>query len=418
MTKLWDDHKEKEEHTESANIDCAISDPKPPQVPPEVVTEGATGVTRSEATLRGTVKPNGLEIAKYGFEWGPGESYSDKTPLESWYGKLQGNKEVSAHITALAAGTTYHYRLVVYGDEARGESIKKTGEPREFKTAPPGKPAATTEPASYVNSFEPQLNATINPEGADTHYQFEYDTKEYKRGEGSHGTKVPATAQDIGAGEKALSVSQTLGGLERNKTYYFRVVAENKVGGTYGEDESFTTLPFCKGTEAKCEWSFQSAADPTPESEYRLEGVSCPSSTMCMAVGTDSYRGVGFAEAWEGGEWKIKATQGTEMNAVSCVSATWCMAIGKFTTGDAWQLRRSKCCMGRGSWKRGRRRPRKGQRNSIYPVSRVPRSPLARRRVTTPPKNESKPSLIGGTVALGLNRTPSTRVKVEQARRC
>ena len=59
---------------------------------------------------------------------------------------------------------------------------------------------------------------------------------------------------------------------------------------------------------------------------------------MCMAVGTDSYRGVGFAEAWEGGEWKIKATQGTEMNAVSCVSATWCMAIGKFTTGDAWQF--------------------------------------------------------------------------------
>ena len=77
---------------------------------------------------------------------------------------------------------------------------------------------------------------------------------------------MPATAQDVGAGEKALSVSQTLGGLERNKTYYFRVVAENKVGATYGENESFTTLPPCKGAEEKCEWSIQSAPDPPPES--------------------------------------------------------------------------------------------------------------------------------------------------------
>ncbi len=101
------------------------------------------------------------------------------------------------------------------------------------------RPEAATEAASHTDTLEPQLRATVNPEGSDTHYYFEYDTSEYGEGEGPHGTKVPAVAEDIGSGTTGVAVSQTLGGLEPGTVYHYRVVAENEGGTVRGADAAF-----------------------------------------------------------------------------------------------------------------------------------------------------------------------------------
>ena len=66
-----------------------------------------------------------------------------------WFGG-QKNKEIRVTLTALAAGTPYHYRLVTYDG---AETIQR-GKDQEFKTVAPSKPTATTEspPTQYLRT--------------------------------------------------------------------------------------------------------------------------------------------------------------------------------------------------------------------------------------------------------------------------
>src|ERR1700677_875509 len=67
-----------------------------------------------------------------------------------------------------------------------------------------------------------------------------------------------------------------------------------------------------------------------------LSGVSCTSSTSCVAVGA---RGVGrsrqyaLVETWNGTSWSEHAASSpgkyaTWLKAISCVAASWCAAVG------------------------------------------------------------------------------------------
>ena len=70
--------------------------------------------------------------------------------------------------------------------------------------------------------------------------------------------------------------------------------------------------------------------DPNPIGGGSLEGVSCPSTTSCLAVG---YTGSGdLVEHWNGSSWKITTSPRVSTNAalrgVSCPSPTSCFAVG------------------------------------------------------------------------------------------
>jgi hypothetical protein len=96
-------------------------------------------------------------------------------------------------------------------------------------------PVAETEPASNVTPTEATLKGTVNPDGVDTHYQFEYGTTT------SYGHSVPVPSEDVGAGTANVKVSKTLSGLVRGIEYHFRVVATNGTDVAYGADRTFTT---------------------------------------------------------------------------------------------------------------------------------------------------------------------------------
>ena len=95
---------------------------------------------------------------------------------------------------------------------------------------------------------------------------------------------------------------------------------------TPGADGVPLTAPSMQPAIDGSGWSVQSAADATAP-EGSLSGVSCVSSTDCLAVGTyaDAFGGQdALAEAWNGTAWSIvparnKKDTATALNAVSSV---------------------------------------------------------------------------------------------------
>ncbi len=78
--------------------------------PPGVTTNSATDLTINSATLNSAVNPNGAETSVY-FQWGTDTSYGNNTSVQS-IGSGTGNINVSANLTGLSRGTTYHYRAM------------------------------------------------------------------------------------------------------------------------------------------------------------------------------------------------------------------------------------------------------------------------------------------------------------------
>lgn len=86
-------------------------------------------------------------------------------------------------------------------------------------------------------------------------------------------------------------------------------------------------------TAVAATWQLQSVPSPPSAS---LNGVSCPSASTCIAVGSyrNSHRTVPLVELWDGQEWSVMTTptpEGTRrssLDAVSCSSVTSCVAVG------------------------------------------------------------------------------------------
>jgi hypothetical protein len=83
----------------------------PVQAPPTVITQAATGIAVTGATLNGTVNPNGAATT-YRFEYGTTTSYGTLVPVpDGSSGSGTTAVAENASLTGLTASTTYHYRL-------------------------------------------------------------------------------------------------------------------------------------------------------------------------------------------------------------------------------------------------------------------------------------------------------------------
>ncbi|MGA2210905.1 MAG: hypothetical protein ABSH30_14855 [Acidimicrobiales bacterium] len=93
-------------------------------------------------------------------------------------------------------------------------------------------------------------------------------------------------------------------------------------------------------------WSIQSTPDPAGSTDIALQSVSCPSTTICMAVGsywTSAAVPATLAELWDGTTWKIQPTPNPsgrhwpnpELSGVSCPSTTECVAVGSYLDSNS-----------------------------------------------------------------------------------
>ncbi len=299
--------------------------------PPTATTDpGEPALSHNEAFLRATINPREFATS-YRFEWGTSTAYGNSIPVpDESIGSGTEDVKVVKKLESLQPGMLYHFRVVATNSEGT-----TYGEDRTVNTL--GPPAITNEPATGVSSTEAVLNAAVYPNGYPTTYQFEYGPTAF------YGTTVPIPAKEAGSGINPVKVSQAISGLEASKTYHFRIVAQNTKGSVSGADETFTTLPPCKGAEGKCEWNAQSTPGLST-SKYQLSGVSCASATMCFAVGSDTLADKGLGELWNGSEWSVQVKASSlsgSPSSVSCPSTTWCMAAGNTEGGipKAWLLK-------------------------------------------------------------------------------
>jgi phosphodiesterase/alkaline phosphatase D-like protein len=197
-------------------------------ISPVVKACDTTNITGAGATLNCTINPSDNNVAVT-FQYGTTTSYGKSAAGVP--SSINGSADVlvSADISGLAQGITYHWRVVL----TYGSGGTAYGTDQSFIT-----PIARTDPATLVTTNSARLNGLVNAKGGNLTVSFEYgpDTTY-----GGTIAAIPGTA----SGATNTPVYADLSGLASQTTYHFRVVAQNSDGGkTYGADQSFTTGPW------------------------------------------------------------------------------------------------------------------------------------------------------------------------------
>jgi hypothetical protein len=273
---------------------------------PAATTGAATNVTSSGATLTGSVNPNG-QSTTYLFEYGKDTNYGGKTAaVDAGSGSAAIN--VSAAISGLQAGQTYHFRL-----DATSAAGTTQGSDMSFTaTATPttAAPIVTTKAASNLTSTSARLNGTVNPNGQATTYYFEYGPST------SYGSKTPSAT--AGSRKGNVGVSATISGIGAG-VYHFRLVASNPSGTTFGSDLTF------------------GSAGPPVVLTGSAQGASTSGATL-----TGSVNPSGNAATWwfEYGPTTSYGSKTSSKSAGSGTAATGVSAaITKLTAGTTYHYR-------------------------------------------------------------------------------
>jgi hypothetical protein len=194
-------------------------------------SEKSTAELRGNATLEATIDPEGNETS-YRFEYvdeadfkANGYANAVATAAVS-IGSSFEDQLASVHLTGLAPGGTYHWRVVATDAQSR----TATG---SDETVQPIAPALIEGPsASKLTSSSVTLSAGIDPLGANTTYRLEYGTST------SYGHVFSG---DAGEAMGYVTVNYPLQGLESGTTYHYRLVTSSEVGVVEGADHTVTT---------------------------------------------------------------------------------------------------------------------------------------------------------------------------------
>lgn len=191
---------------------------------PTATTGPTTAVGSTTATVTGSVDPGGLSTTWH-VEYGTSTSYGSSTAAKS-AGSGSTTVAVTSDLTGLKAGTTYHYRVV-----ATNGSGTSNGSDAVFTTTVP--PDVTTGAATSITASTATLNGTVDPNGRDTTFYFEYGAST------SYGTKT--AVKSAGSATTPQPESAAISGLQAGHTYHFRIVASSDAGESLGKDATFTT---------------------------------------------------------------------------------------------------------------------------------------------------------------------------------
>jgi phosphodiesterase/alkaline phosphatase D-like protein len=197
---------------------------------PSATTGAASAITDTGATVAGTVNPQG-QTTGYEFQYGTTTAYGQHSDAAA-AGAGSADVPVTASLSGLTPGTTYHFRVIATNDA--GTTVGSDQTFATTGTAPPPSPKATVTTGSATPSTSgATLTGAVNPNGVATSYYFELGTT------ANYGQQTPPGA--AGSGTQAVAVSAAVNGLKANTTYHYRLVAVGPGGASLGADATFST---------------------------------------------------------------------------------------------------------------------------------------------------------------------------------
>ena len=183
----------------------------PAPVAPSAATGAASSVTLTSATLNGIVNPRGQATMAW-FEWGPTASLGNSTAQQS-VGNGSSDQAISANLSGLSAGTTYHFRVV-----AESSAGITRGTVQSFTTPQPPivlPPAAPSGLSAEKSSNQIRLTWQDNSFN-ETEFRIER-----KQGQGGSWIQIATVGANI------TSYSDPA---QKGPTFYYRVRACNSAG--------------------------------------------------------------------------------------------------------------------------------------------------------------------------------------------
>ncbi len=204
---------------------------------PTIKTTSTSDITANAATIHGEVTPNQADTS-YWFEYGKTKDFGQISSVKS-AGAGTTKVNVTSALAGLDAGTTYYYRINAQNrfGTVNGLTVtfKTTGS--IVATTTTSAPTVHTIAATSIATSSATLRGTVNPQGLETTYWFEYSTDSLL---GS--VLLSSTTHTVlAAGTTTTSVSATPSGLSAKTNYYYRAVAQNSKGVTYGDKVTFKT---------------------------------------------------------------------------------------------------------------------------------------------------------------------------------
>ncbi len=267
------------------------------------VAAPASNVTRTTATLNGSVNAEGLPVTECRFEYGT--EFKDKAPCSPPAAQLTAdfsNQAVNASLAGLQESTTYRYRLTV--TDAIGT---ETSTPLSFTTS--GPPQVREVRARDADQTSATIEAKVDPRGFGTTYRIEWGPT------GNYGHQVPAELEPfVGEGHEPIRVNATLTGLSAASTYHYRIVATSSAGTAASPDRTLETLDSCGLPEGRC-FELVSRREVGPvaipgevgaEAEMHYQAATEGPGALAYAVEA------GYPEATRGAEVLYRGTRGPD----------------------------------------------------------------------------------------------------------
>jgi sugar lactone lactonase YvrE len=348
------------------------------KTPVGATTEGAVPINGTSATLRGKLNPYGSETSYY-FQYVEASKYHSEAenpyaegavipPSPQKVGAGESEIDVGQAISGLKQRTTYHYRLTSENAEGKFFGMDATLRTADW----------ALQMTEHPGSLEAFAGVSCTSASACTAVGTYDGNSMTQRWNGSNWsiqeTPTPSggTAPVPTGVSCASSSACTAVGSYKNGSAVFVPLAEGWNGSAWavqtipspgGAKESRLESVSCPSASActavgyyknsastlvtlaerwnGTEWTVQTTPNPSGAKESIEEGVSCPSTSACTAVGNYQNSGgtsVPLAESWNGAEWTVQTIPApagalrTVLRDVACSSSTSCTAVGSYGT--------------------------------------------------------------------------------------
>ncbi len=196
---------------------------------PDVDTLSAINIDEDSATLRCDVNPNNDDTDVW-FEYGEDSGMDEDTSKRS-VGDGDDEERVSRTIYGLDEDEKYYFRCVAENDEGRTYGDTKTFYTDDDNDG--DRPDVTTLTATDITSDSARLRCEVEPNGTDTEVWFEYGETTSMREDTYH--------RFVDGDDRSENIDKIITNLDSRTIYYYRCVAENDDGTTYGSMKNFDT---------------------------------------------------------------------------------------------------------------------------------------------------------------------------------